>query len=343
MTEPIKLSIKLKPFKITNVENYGHLIVLVGIQGSGKSTYAKEFIDTDSSYKIISRDQYTNQKTVADLIPIIKSELLSGQNIIVDNTTLTTEYQDMYRSLPHKTIKFIYFKTTPEDAQIRVLCRTYDKYNDIPMAPEDIKLSKKNWSRDPHIFPNFIISKSYKELNVPIDATILQTPKAIFPYTGKALFLDIDGTLRKTDHLINKYPTLVSEIEPFADLTLMTKILQKYVDDGYQLIGISNQSGISKGIITQNTVDECMDATRQMFVINGETLTSTQFPIYYCPHKSFPMTCYCRKPYSGLVVKACKIHKINPEKSIFVGDRKTDETCAKRMNIPFVYSDKFFH
>lgn len=342
--KPSLPKLKLK-FKAEIKNNYGHLIVLIGIQGSGKSTYAQTFVRENPTYKIMSRDQLKS-KTIADMISIIQTELLSGQNIIVDNTSLTAEYQDMYRTLhsSFNTIKFIYIQTTLEDAQIRVLCRAYDKYNDIPRGLEDIK--NPVWCKDPHIFPNFILSKAYKELSIPYDAQTVVTPKPQFQqfkqYTGKALFLDIDGTLRKTDHLPEKYPTDPSQIEPFTNLSVMTEVLNGYIKKGYQLIGISNQSGISKKIVTHEIVQKCMEATRQLFKSSELSLNEDNFPIYYCPHQSFPMVCYCRKPYSGLLVYACKKHQINPQLSVFVGDRKTDETCAKRMGIPFINSDKFF-
>jgi histidinol phosphatase-like enzyme len=62
----------------------------------------------------------------------------------------------------------------------------------------------------------------------------------------------------------------------------------------------------------------------------------------YCPHRSAPISCYCRKPQSGLFVKAALTYDIYIPKSIMVGDLKTDETAAQRLGMRFIHASKFF-
>ena len=76
------------------------VIVLMGIQGSGKSTWAKEYIKTYSNFKRINRDSFRhmlsnyiydseNEKLVTKVMySTIEDVITSGFNIILDNMNL---------------------------------------------------------------------------------------------------------------------------------------------------------------------------------------------------------------------------------------------------------------
>jgi HAD superfamily hydrolase (TIGR01662 family) len=162
--------------------------------------------------------------------------------------------------------------------------------------------------------------------------------KAEDGYVNKALFLDIDGTIRETDDLENKYPVSPAECRLIKDRAQMRKKLDKYIAEGYQLIGVSNQSGVSKGILTEETADACFNKTRELLGYTDE-----EFPILYCPHRSVPISCYCRKPQSGMGVWAIENYNLAPSKCIMVGDRGTDRTFAERLGIKFTEASKFWN
>ena len=155
-------------------------------------------------------------------------------------------------------------------------------------------------------------------------------------YTNKALFLDIDGTIRETEHLSNKYPTHPDEVKLIHPQIKMREKLEEYRQAGYQLIGVSNQSGIAKGIVTVEQADEIFERTRSLL-----GYTETEFPILYCPHRAAPISCFCRKPQTGMAMECIMKQKINPEKSIMVGDMKTDEGMSNRLKIKY-YDVKAF-
>jgi histidinol-phosphate phosphatase family protein len=149
-------------------------------------------------------------------------------------------------------------------------------------------------------------------------------------FKNKALFLDIDGTLRVTEHLPNKYPTHPDEVQLIHPAYQMRATLELYRAQGYKLIGVSNQSGISKEIVTVEQVDEIFERTRLLL-----GYTEKEFPIMYCPHRPAPITCFCRKPQSGMAMEAIMKLRLDPEECIMVGDMKTDEEMAKRLNIKY--------
>ena len=101
------------------------------------------------------------------------------------------------------------------------------------------------------------------------------------------------------------------------DAGLMKAVLDRYRSEGYLLVGISNQSGIAKGILSEADAKACFEATRVLFGY-GEG----DFPILYCPHRAAPPVCYCRKPQSGMLVEACERWHIQPSASLMIGDMK---------------------
>ena len=50
--------------------------------------------------------------------------------------------------------------------------------------------------------------------------------------------------------------------------------------------------------------------------------------IYFCPHTP-EENCDCRKPRSGLLLKAAQEHNIDLENSLMIGDSQTDILAAK--------------
>ena len=330
---------KVKYYKITNkisdeisntitntitITNTNKLIILIGLQGSGKTTYAHELMSNDNMV-IVSRDK--SGGTIKSLVVEVR-KLLLNHNVILDNTNLTQNVRDYFNEF---NPEYIYLDSPFEDCQIRILHRMYENGNQIYMTGT-------NNSYDPHIFPIKVLYSARKMLELPKKFTRKIVGKYIFDksiYTNKALFLDIDGTLRKTDHLENKYPINTDEIIPAFNLMKMKEILNKYITNGYILIGISNQSGIHKKIVSEEMVNACFNKTKEMLEVD--------FPILYCPHQSFPISCYCRKPNVGNFVLACEQYKISPHESIFVGDMKTDETTANNMNIKYIHSNTFFN
>lgn len=311
------------------------IIILIGFQASTKSTAAKEILSNVSNAVILSRDMEGG--TTESLVPKAKKLLEDGKVVILDNTNITKKTRKLFIDLAKEMkvkIDAQYFKTTIEDCQIRHLKRMYEKFGEIFQTG----ISPKH-KKDPHCFGSIVFFKARKDLEVPTkdegfsqiimrDVPPIMWDKNIFK--NKALFLDIDGTLRETEHLPNKYPTDPDEVQLIHPAEQMREKLESYRKRGFQLIGVSNQSGISKGIVTEARVDEIFERTRSLL---GYTVD--EFPILYCPHRAAPITCFCRKPQSGMAMECIMKLKLDPEECIMVGDMKTDEEMAKRLNIKY--------
>ena len=141
-----------------------------------------------------------------------------------------------------------------------------------------------------------------------------------------AIFLDRDGT-------INEDPGYLGELNkvyllPGAGEGL--SILRNKYD--FKLIVISNQSGIARGILTHDMVQNInskINKLLQQFNVRIDDF-------YYCPfHPEFSSNeeCQCRKPSPELVNKAADEHNIDLSKSYFIGDMVTDIECGKNAGL----------
>lgn len=321
-----------------------HLIIMIGLPASTKSKYTRTLWTTTPNAVVISRDILGG--TIISLIDIVEKQLDEGHTVILDNTNLTKAVRKLFIDIAKKKnipVHGYYMNTTAEDCQIRHLYRMHSKFGEIYMTGKTAIAAKK----DAHIYPPIVIFKAKNDLEVPtvsegFDKLITKKVGDIkweekHGFINKALFLDIDGTLRRTEHLPNKYPTDPSEVELLYDAKEMRAKLDKYVADGYKLIGVSNQSGIAKGTITEETAKLCFNRVRELLGYSEE-----EFPINYCSHRSAPIVCFCRKPQSGMGVKAIVDYKLNPKSCLMVGDMTSDKTFATRLGIPYMDVNDFW-
>ncbi|BCB97004.1 lipopolysaccharide heptosyltransferase II [Dissulfurispira thermophila] len=127
----------------------------------------------------------------------------------------------------------------------------------------------------------------------------------------KAVFFDRDGTLCKDADYLNNW----RDFEVYPDIDRLTELKR----NGFLLIGVSNQSGIGRGIVDERFVKE----VNQVFV---DRYGFDDF--YYCPHMPDD-SCACRKPEPKMLLDARVRHKINLKKSYVVGDKDVDMLLAK--------------
>ena len=133
------------------------------------------------------------------------------------------------------------------------------------------------------------------------------------------VFLDRDGVINKNR---DDYVKTWDEFEFLPNTKKAIKLLN---DNGYKIIIITNQSVVGRGIITEKTLTGIHEKMLKELNECGCRIEK----IYYCPHAPGD-NCGCRKPKSGLLLKAAKDFDIDLKKCYFIGDSETDVEAGKR-------------
>lgn len=92
---------------------------------------------------------------------------------------------------------------------------------------------------------------------------------------------------------------------------------------GFLAIVITNQSGIARGLVTEEDLAAMHVKLRAAVEAAGGSIAG----IYYCPHMP-DERCKCRKPAPGLLLQAAADLGIDPRQSWLVGDRPDDIACG---------------
>jgi len=139
---------------------------------------------------------------------------------------------------------------------------------------------------------------------------------------NKAIFLDRDG-------VINFERGYTHKLEDFVILPDVIEALQLFLQKGYLLIVISNQSGIAKGLYKQSETEVLHKYMLEEFSKNNITISE----IYYCVHHPDVSRCICRKPDSLFVEKAIARFNIDASQSYFIGDKERDTEAGEKAGV----------
>ncbi len=143
-----------------------------------------------------------------------------------------------------------------------------------------------------------------------------------------AIFLDRDGTINVDHgyvHMSDDFQFIDGVIEAMAELKKM----------GYALVLVTNQSGIARGLFTE---DQFMHLTEWMdwsLADRGVDFDG----IYFCPHhpeavvEEFRLSCECRKPNLGMFNDAQQHLAIDMANSYMVGDKREDMLAASAAGV----------
>lgn len=141
--------------------------------------------------------------------------------------------------------------------------------------------------------------------------------KGVFGH--KAVFIDRDNTIAPD-------VPYCSNPDDFNLYPYVAESLKKLNDAGYISILVTNQSGIGRGYFTEDTLKSIHDKMNSELSKQGAFFDS----IYFCPHTPEDK-CFCRKPNTGMYMKAVREHHINLRESWVIGDSDADMDAGKKL------------
>lgn len=309
------------------------IVLVLGYPASGKSTWtARNF----PAHRRVNRDSL-GDSSLEDLVPLVESALDAGAPVVLDNTYPTRASRAALVALARRKgvpVRAVWLDASIEHSQYNAVERLVRKHGRL-LSPDEIKSAGR---ADPNTFPPAPLFKYRKEFEAPtaaegfsaVEKVAFQRGAQPDGYTHKALLLDYDGTLRRTKSG-DKYPMTPDDVEVLPG---RAEVLKRYLNEGYRLLGVSNQSAVSKGTLTEAGARACFARTNELLGVDIE--------VGFCPHDPAPIKCWCRKPMPGLGIAFIEKYRLDRAQTIMVGDLATDRTFAARAGVRFVDQADFF-
>lgn len=137
------------------------------------------------------------------------------------------------------------------------------------------------------------------------------------------IFLDRDG-------VINRDTGYVWRWEDFEFIQGAPEAMRELTQAGHVIVIITNQSGIARGYYS---IDDYLRLTEKM--LNALANFGVEvLGVYHCPHhpegssNPYAVSCDCRKPSPGMILRAAAEHNLALAASVFIGDKYSDMAAA---------------
>jgi len=145
---------------------------------------------------------------------------------------------------------------------------------------------------------------------------------------NKALFLDRDG-------IINVDHGYVYKKEDFEFIEGIFELCAIAINKSYDIFVVTNQAGIARGLYTVTDFEKLTVWMQDVFIKHGIKLKK----VYFCPHhplkgnNEYRISCKCRKPGPGMIIKAHQEFNLDLANSILIGDKASDILAAQNAGV----------
>ncbi len=139
-----------------------------------------------------------------------------------------------------------------------------------------------------------------------------------------AVFLDRDGTIIEDVGYLDS-------IDRIAWFPWSVDAIRALNRSGFPVVVVTNQSGVARGYFAEELVQAAHQAIDAHLAAGNARIDA----YYYCPHHpagtvaAYRRECDCRKPAGGLIAQAARDLRLNPARSVVVGDAWSDMGAAR--------------
>ena len=148
------------------------------------------------------------------------------------------------------------------------------------------------------------------------------------PVLRKAAFLDRDGVINLDRAYVHKW-------EEFEFVPGAVDAMRRLKQAGYALVVVTNQSGLARGMYTEEQYQTLTAQMRKALANAGAEVDA----VYHCPHHpkgnvpELAVECDCRKPEPGMILRAARELGLSLADSILVGDKPSDIDAARAAGV----------
>jgi len=146
------------------------------------------------------------------------------------------------------------------------------------------------------------------------------------------LLLDRDGVINVNHGYVSRWEDF--DINPGAE-----RLIRAANRAGWGVAICTNQSGIARGLFTENDLHALHDRLRQHLAGKGETPAVWIDAIYHCPFlegaivPDYDRASPDRKPAPGMLLKAIADIPLDPARTVMIGDSTSDMHAAEAARV----------
>lgn len=203
------------------------------------------------------------------------------------------------------------------------------------------KIENKKISLENQIVPDLIFKKKIKgivskkklfDIGIRKKLPLIKN-NLLEEFRRPAIFFDRDGVINVDNNYVYKLSDFVFK----SSILSILKRLQKFY-----LFIVTNQSGIARGFYKEEDFYSLHSKLKEKFTNQNIFFND----VIFCPHHpegkvtKYKKKCLCRKPGNQMLKTILSRWNIDKENSYMVGDKLTDEICAKRSGIKFIYANE---
>ena len=152
---------------------------------------------------------------------------------------------------------------------------------------------------------------------------------------NKAIFLDRDGTINAESRTLNNpkgYMWDMKDLYLIPGSIFGIALLNKM---RYRVIVVTNQSGVGKGLFTEEFVNRVHRKIDEMLG-RGDAHIDGYFCCFHHSTEAvgkYKKVCSCRKPAPGMVFSAAEKYDVDLKQSYFIGDSARDVLCSLKAGV----------
>ncbi|MEM6294555.1 MAG: aldo/keto reductase [Myxococcota bacterium] len=259
----------------------GDVVMVMGMQGVGKTTAARAFVDR--GYVRLNRDEQGG--TLKKLHRGLDARLAAGaRRVVLDNTYPSRAVRNEVIEVAWRhgvPVRAVWLDAPVEDARIGVVQRMLERHGRL-LDPEELAAIGK---KDPSVFGPRVHARYLQAFEAPSADEGLEVEvvpaRAVEPTGPRWFAVDLD-TLLQTDPAV---------------------IEATYATDTTPIIVIAWQP-------TEGQV-RALDALR--------VRVGAPLPLHACTHPPGPLVCWCRPPMPGLLLAAAHEHGLSLGAATYVG------------------------